>query len=78
MLGDRESKLKDLSARTERLLKEEKAAGQERDRELLEVRREALAAREAERRKAEAEAAQMIEEAKAKAHERSGACQSRN
>ena len=68
LLGDRESKLKDLSARAEQLLKEEKAAGQERDRQLTELRREALAAREAERRKVEAEAARMIEEAKAEAH----------
>jgi F-type H+-transporting ATPase subunit b len=67
LLGDRESKLKDLSARAEQLLKEEKAAGQERDRQLLELRREALAAREAERRQAEADAARVIEEAKAKA-----------
>ena len=68
LLGDRESKLKNLSARAEQLLKEEKAAGQKRDRELLELRREALAAREAERRKAEVDAARVIEEAKAKAH----------
>lgn len=69
LLSDRENKLKDLSARTERLLKEEKAARQERDRQVTEVRREALAMREAERRKAETEAAQMIEEAKSKAHD---------
>ena len=69
LLSDRENKLKDLSARTERLLKEEKAARQERDRQLMEVRREALAVREAERRKAETEAARMIEEAKSKAHD---------
>ncbi|MGH7969191.1 MAG: ATP synthase F0 subunit B, partial [Limisphaerales bacterium] len=68
LLGDRESKLKDLSARAEQLLKEEKAAGQERDRQLMELRREALAVREAERRKAEAEAARLIEDAKAEAH----------
>ncbi len=68
LLGDRESKLKDLSARAEQLLKEEKAAGQRRDRQLIELRREALAAREAERRQAEADAARVIEEAKAKAH----------
>jgi|ERR1700684_1964663 F-type H+-transporting ATPase subunit b len=67
LLGDRESKLKNLSARAEQLLKEEKAAGEKRDRELLELRREALAAREAERRTAEADAARVIEEAKAKA-----------
>jgi F-type H+-transporting ATPase subunit b len=68
LLGDRENKLKDLSARTERLLKEEKAAGQERDRQLAELRREALAMREAGRRKAEADAARVIEEAKTEAH----------
>jgi F-type H+-transporting ATPase subunit b len=67
LLGDRENKLKSLGARAEQLLKEEKAAGQERDRQLLELRREALAVRDAERRKAEQEAAQVIEEAKAKA-----------
>ena len=68
LLGDRESKLKNLGERTERLLTEEKAAGQKRDRELLELRREALAAREAERRKAEGDAARVIEGAKAEAH----------
>jgi len=68
LLGDRESKLKDLSARAEQLLKEEKTAAEERDRQLIELRRDALAAREAERRKAEADAASMIEEAKAEAH----------
>jgi len=68
LLGDRESKLKDLSARAEQLLKEEKAAAEERDRQLTELRHEALAVREAERRKAEAEAARMIDEAKAEAH----------
>ncbi len=68
LLSDRENKLKDLSARAEQLLKEEKAAGQERDRQLVELRREALAMREAERRKAEADAARLIEEAKTEAH----------
>ena len=68
LLSDREGKLKDLSARSEQLLKEEKAAGQERDRQLAELRREALAVREAERRKAEADAARLIEEAKTEAH----------
>jgi F-type H+-transporting ATPase subunit b len=68
LLGDRERKLKDLSERTEQLLKEEKAAGQEREHQLAELRREALAARDAERRRAETDAARMIEEAKAEAH----------
>ncbi|HZO80825.1 MAG TPA: ATP synthase F0 subunit B [Candidatus Binataceae bacterium] len=68
LLGERERKLKDLGARAEQLLKEEKAAGEERERQLAVVRREALAARDAERRRAEAEAARLIEEAKAEAH----------
>ncbi len=69
LLSDRETKLKDLSARAEQLLKEEKAANQERDRQLTDLRREALAMREAERRKAEADAARLIEEAKAQARD---------
>jgi F-type H+-transporting ATPase subunit b len=68
LLGDRERKLRDLSERTEQLLREEKAAGQEREHQLAELRREALAARDAERRRAEEEAGRLIEEAKAKAH----------
>jgi F-type H+-transporting ATPase subunit b len=68
LLGDRERKLKELSERTEQLLKEEKAAGQEREHQLAEVRREALAARDAERRRAEEDAALLIEKAKAEAH----------
>jgi F-type H+-transporting ATPase subunit b len=69
LLGDRERKLRDLSERTEQLLKEEKAAGQEREHQLAELRREALAARDAERRRAEEEAGRLIEEAKAEAHD---------
>jgi F-type H+-transporting ATPase subunit b len=68
LLGERERRLKDLGTRTEQLLKEEKAAGEQRERELAQVRREALAARDAERRRAEAEAARLIEEAKSEAH----------
>src|SRR5215469_5482747 len=68
LLGDRETRLKDLSARAEQLLKEEKAAGEERERQLMDLRREALAMREAERRKAEADSAAMIEAAKSEAH----------
>jgi F-type H+-transporting ATPase subunit b len=68
LLGDRERKLKDLSERTEQLLKEEKAAGQEREHQLAELRREALAARDAERRRAEEEAGRLIEKAKEEAH----------
>src|SRR6185437_11790037 len=65
LLGDRENKLKDLSARAEQLLKEEKAAGQERDRQLIELRREALALREAERRKAKTEAHKALDRVRA-------------
>jgi len=68
LLGDRENRLKALSARAEQLLKEEKAAAEERERQLTELRREALAARDAERRKAEADAAAVIEAAKSEAH----------
>jgi F0F1-type ATP synthase membrane subunit b/b' len=68
LLGARETRLKDLNDRTERLLQEEKAAVAERERQLASVRREALEKREVERRQAETEAARMIDEARAEAH----------
>lgn len=68
LLGERERRLKDLGARAEQLLKEEKAAGEQRERQLAEVRRDALAARDVERKRAETEAARLIEEAKSEAH----------
>jgi F-type H+-transporting ATPase subunit b len=68
LLGQRERKLMDLNSRAEQLLKEEKAASEERDRQMAALRREALAARDAERRQAETETARLIEEAKAEAH----------
>jgi F-type H+-transporting ATPase subunit b len=67
LLSERENRLKDLNDRTERLLQEEKAAVAERERQLAAVRRDALEKREIERRRAEAEAATMIDEARAKA-----------
>ena len=67
LLGDRERRLKDLSERTERLLQEEKAAIEDRERGLATVRREALNRRESERRRAEEEAARMIDEARSEA-----------
>jgi F0F1-type ATP synthase membrane subunit b/b' len=67
LLGERENRLKDLNDRIERLLQEEKAAVAERERQLAAVRRDALEKREIERRRAEAEAATMIDEARAKA-----------
>ncbi len=68
MLGDRERKLTDLSTRAEQLLKEEKAAERERASQLAALSRETLAARDAERRRAETESALLIEESKAEAH----------
>jgi F-type H+-transporting ATPase subunit b len=67
LLGNREQRLKDLSERTEQLIKEEKAAGKEHERELARVRREAMTKREVDRRQAEAQAAQLLEETRAKA-----------
>jgi len=67
LLGEREHRFKDLSERTERLLKEERVAIEERERQLAEVRREALARREVERRRAEEEASRVIGEARAQA-----------
>ena len=67
LLGDREHRLKDLNERTERLLEEERTAVREREQQLAAIRRDALARRETERRQAEAEAAKMIDEARAEA-----------
>lgn len=67
LLGDRERRLRELSERTEQLLREEKAAVEARDAGLAAVRHEALSRRESERRHAEAEAARMIAEARAEA-----------
>ena len=67
LLSDRERRLRELSERTEQLLREEKAAVEAREAGLAEVRREALGRREADRRQAEAEAARLITEARAEA-----------
>jgi F0F1-type ATP synthase membrane subunit b/b' len=67
LLGEREHRLKDLTDRTERLLQEEKAAVAERERQLASIRRDAMEKRETERRQAETEAAQTIDEARAEA-----------
>jgi len=67
LLGDRERRLRELNERTEQLLRDEKAAVETREAALAAVRKEALARREAERRKAEAEAARIIGEARAEA-----------
>jgi F-type H+-transporting ATPase subunit b len=67
LLSEREQRFRNLSDRTEQLLKEARAADQEREKRLAQVRTESLQRREAERRKAEAEAAQMMEAARTEA-----------
>lgn len=69
VLYDRERRLKDLSDRTEQMIRDAKAADEERERRMAAVRRDALAQRDSERRAAETEAANMIEAAKADAHQ---------
>lgn len=67
LLSERERRFKDLGDRTEQLIKEARTADEERERRLAAVRRESLNRRETERRTAEAEAAQMMDAAKAEA-----------
>lgn len=67
LLGDRESRLKDLNDRTARLIQEEQDAVKERELQLATIRRDALTRRETERRQADAEATKMIEEARTEA-----------
>ena len=67
LLGDREKRLRELSERTEQLLREEKTAVEAREAGLAKVRLEALSRREAERRQAEVEASRIIAEARAEA-----------
>ena len=69
LLSERERRFKDLNDRTEQLIKQARAAEEERERRLAEIRRDAIGRRESERRKAEAEAAQMMEAAKAEARQ---------
>jgi F-type H+-transporting ATPase subunit b len=69
LLSERERKFKELNDRTEDLIKQARAADEEREARLNAVRQGAIAKRETERRKAEAEAAQMMEAAKAEARE---------
>lgn len=69
LLSERERRFKDLNDRTEQLIKEARAAEEERERRLAEVRRDAIGRRETERRKADTEAAQMMEAAKAEARQ---------
>jgi F-type H+-transporting ATPase subunit b len=69
LLSERERRFKELNDRTEELLRRARLADEEREARLAEVRKDGIARRESERRKAEAEAAQMMEAAKAAAHE---------
>lgn len=67
LLSDRETRFRSLSDRTEQLLKEARSADEAREQRLTAIRREALEHRDAERRKVEAEAAEMLEAAKSDA-----------
>ena len=67
LLSDREKRFRSWNDRTEQLLKEARAADEAREQRLNATRREAFEHREAERRKVEAEAAEMLEAAKADA-----------
>jgi F-type H+-transporting ATPase subunit b len=67
VISQRERRLKDLGERTEKLLREEKAALAEREAQLAVVRREGIERRDSERRRAEQEAARIIEQARAEA-----------
>lgn len=67
LLSRRESRFRDLSERTEQLIKQARVAEEEREERLAEARREALARSESGRRAAEAEVANLLEEAKADA-----------
>ena len=69
LLSERERRFKELNDRTEVLIRQAREAEAEREARLAEVRKDAIARRETERRKAEAEAAQMMEAAKAEARE---------
>jgi F0F1-type ATP synthase membrane subunit b/b' len=69
LLAERERRFKELNDRTEALIKQARAADAEREARLAEVRQSGIARRESERRKAEAEASQMLESAKAEARE---------
>lgn len=69
LLADRERRFKDLNDRTEQLIKEARTADEQREQRLAAVRRDAIARRETERRKAEADAAEKMEAAKAEARE---------
>src|SRR5215469_835760 len=65
LLSERGRRFKEMNDRTEALIKQARAAEEEREARLAELRKEGIARRESERRKAEAKAEQMMEAAKA-------------
>jgi F-type H+-transporting ATPase subunit b len=67
VLDEREGRLRELGEHAERLVKKGKDAEHERERQLAALRRDALERREGERRRAEEQAAKMIEQARAEA-----------
>jgi F-type H+-transporting ATPase subunit b len=69
LLTERERKLKGLKDRTEQLIREGREAHERHEREIVAIRREALAEREVERRHAEEDVARLIEEARVAAKE---------
>ncbi len=69
LLSERERRFKDLNDRTEGLIRQAREAEAEREARLAEVRKDAIARRETDRRRAEAEAAAMMEAAKADARQ---------
>ncbi len=69
LLAERERRFKDLNDRTEQLIREARAAEEDREARLAAIRRDAIGRRETERRNAEARAAEIMEGAKAEARE---------
>ena len=67
LLSEREERFRSLNDRTEQLLKEARSADETHEQRLNAIRREVLEQRNAERRRVEAEGAQMLESAKADA-----------
>jgi len=67
LLSEREERFRSFNDRTEQLLKEARSADETHEQRLNAIRREVLEQRDAERRRVEAEAAQMLESAKADA-----------
>src|SRR5260370_25561029 len=65
LLSERERRFKDLNDRTEQLIKQARAAEEEREKRLAGVRLDAISRREAERRKAERESAHTVERSNA-------------